>query len=203
MLENQHSKKQSSPALILASTSQYRKGLLERLKMPFDTASPDVDETPEDDEAGADCAARLSRLKARAVAARHPNALIIGSDQVAECDGRRLEKPGNVQLAIEQLSWASGKQAVFSTAVTLFNSATGREQTQVVPTTVRYRRISKAEIERYLQQEAAIDCAGSAKAEGLGIALLDAIEGTDPTALIGLPLIALCSMLREENVTIP
>jgi septum formation protein len=203
MLENQHGKKQSSPALILASTSQYRKALLERLKMPFGTASPDVDETPEDGESGADCAARLSRLKARAVAARHPNALIIGSDQVAECDGRRLDKPGDLQLAITQLSWASGKQAVFSTAVTLFNSATGREQTRVVPTTVRYRRISKAEIERYLEQEAAIDCAGSAKAEGLGIALLDAIEGTDPTALIGLPLIALCSMLREESVSIP
>ena len=171
--------------------------------MPFETVSPQVDETPQDGEAGAECAARLSRLKAHAVAARHPDALIIGSDQVAECDGRRLGKPGSLKGAVEQLSWASGKQAVFSTAVTLFNSATGREQTRVVPTTVRYRRISRAEIERYLQQEAAMDCAGSAKAEGLGIALLDAIEGTDPTALIGLPLIALCAMLREEKVAIP
>ncbi|UCH46729.1 MAG: septum formation inhibitor Maf [Betaproteobacteria bacterium] len=203
MLEKQHKEKQPSPPLVLASTSRYRRTLLERLQMPFETASPDVDEAPEDGEAGAACAARLSRLKARAVAAGHPSALIIGSDQVAECDGRRLDKPGDIERAIEQLSWASGKQAIFSTAVTLFNSATGREQTQVVPTTVRYRRISRAEIERYLQQEVAIDCAGSAKAEGLGISLLDAIEGTDPTALIGLPLIALCSMLREENVAIP
>ena len=176
---------------------------MKRLQLPFETASPNVDETPQDGESGAECAARLARLKARAVAADHPNALIIGSDQVAECDGRRLDKPGDLQLAIEQLSWASGKQAVFSTAVTLFNSASDHEQTRVVPTTVRYRQISRAEIERYLQREAAIDCAGSAKAEGLGIALLDAIEGTDPTALIGLPLIALCAMLREEDVSLP
>jgi len=174
-----------------------------RLQIPFETAAPDVDESPESGEAGAETAARLSRLKVRAVAIKHPDALIIGSDQVAECDGRRLEKPGDLQRAVAQLSWASGKEAIFSTAVTLFNSATGREQTRVVPTKVRYRDISTAEIERYLEQEAAIDCAGSAKAEGLGIALLEAIEGNDPTALIGLPLIALCSMLREENITVP
>ncbi len=203
MLENQPNEKPSSPQLVLASTSQYRRTLLKRLQMPFETAAPRVDETPQVGEAGAECAARLSRLKAHAVAARHPTALIIGSDQVAECDGRRLDKPGNLQGATEQLAWASGKQALFSTAVTLLNSSTGREQTRVVPTTVRYRRISNAEIERYLRQEAAVDCAGSAKAESLGIALLDAIEGTDPTALIGLPLIALCAMLREENVAIP
>lgn len=203
MLENDPNEKPRSPKLVLASTSQYRKTLLERLQLPFETVSPRVDETPLDGEAAAECAARLSSLKARAVAANHPQALIIGSDQVAECDGRRLDKPGNLQSAMAQLAWASGKQAIFSTAVTVFNSATGREQTRVVPTTVRYRRIARAEIERYLQHEAAIDCAGSAKAEGLGIALLDAIEGSDPTALIGLPLIALCSMLREENVAIP
>jgi septum formation protein len=202
-LEKQHERKQQSARLVLASTSRYRKTLLKRLQLPFETASPQIDETPEEGETGAECAARLSRLKALAVVARHPNALIIGSDQVAECGGQRLDKPCDLQRAIAQLSWASGKQVVFSTALTLLNSVTGREQTRVVPTTVRYRCISKAEIERYLQQEAALDCAGSAKVEGLGIALLDAIEGADPTALIGLPLIALCSMLREENVIVP
>lgn len=146
---------------------------------------------------------RLACLKARAVAAAHPQALIIGSDQVAECDGQRLDKPGNRQRAIEQLTWASGKQAVFSTAVTLLNSTTGREQTRVIPTLVRYRKITVPEIERYLDREAALDCAGSAKAESLGIALLDAIEGSDPTALIGLPLIALCAMLRAAHIEIP
>ena len=171
--------------------------------MPFDAVAPDVDETPENSETGAECAARLSRLKARAVSIKHPDALIIGSDQVAECDGRRLDKPGDLQRATEQLVWASGKEAIFSTAVTLFNAASGREQTRVVPTRVRYRQISTTEIQRYLRQEPAIDCAGSAKAEGLGIVLLDAIEGTDPTALIGLPLIALCAMLREEDIAIP
>ncbi len=155
------------------------------------------------DESGKQCATRLASLKARAVAADYPKALIIGSDQVAECDGQRLDKPGNRKSAIEQLTWAGGKEAVFSTAVTLFNAATGREQTRVIPTVVRYRTISASEIERYLDKEAALDCAGSAKAESLGISLLDAIEGSDPTALIGLPLIALCAMLRTENMKIP
>ena len=146
---------------------------------------------------------RLARLKARTVAVDHPAALIIGSDQVAECDGKRLDKPGMRKRALEQLAWASGKQAVFNTAVTLLNAANGREQTQVVPTVVRYRTITATEIECYLDREPAFDCAGSAKAESLGISLLDAIEGSDPTALIGLPLITLCAMLRAENVTIP
>ena len=162
-----------------------------------------MDESPEADESAEQCATRLARLKARAVASAYPHALIIGSDQVAECGGKRLGKPGNRERALEQLAWASGKQAIFSTAVTLFNSATQREQTRVVPTVVRYRQISTLEIERYLDREAALDCAGSAKAESLGIALLDAIEGNDPTALIGLPLIALCAMLRSENIDIP
>ena len=191
------------PGLILASTSQYRRELLSRLQLPFDTASPHVDESREADESAEQCATRLARLKARAVASAYPHALIIGSDQVAECGGKRLGKPGNRERALEQLAWASGKQAIFSTAVTLFNSATQREQTRVVPTVVRYRQISALEIERYLDREAALDCAGSAKAESLGIALLDAIEGNDPTALIGLPLIALCAMLRSENIDIP
>ena len=146
---------------------------------------------------------RLARLKARAVANEFGPALIIGSDQVAECEGLRMDKPGSRSRAIEQLSWASGRQAVFNTAVTLFNTTTGLDQTVVVPTKVRYRQITKAEIERYLDKEAAFDCAGSAKAESLGISLLDAIKGDDPTALIGLPLIALCAMLRNESIAIP
>ena len=166
-------------------------------------ASPNVDESAVADESAEQCAARLARLKARAVAADYPQALIIGSDQVAECDGQRLGKPGNRQRAIEQLTWASGKHAIFSTAVTLLNGATRREQTTVVPTLVRYRAITMPEIERYLDKEAALDCAGAARVESLGIALLDAIEGDDPTALIGLPLIALCAMLRSENVVVP
>lgn len=202
-MEKERDKKQYSARLILASTSSYRRELLTRLGLPFETDSPDIDETPLTGESGPECAARLSRLKAQAVAIRHPDALVIGSDQISECHGQRLDKPGNVQRAIEQLSWASGKQAVFSTAVTLLNTASGHEQTRVIPTTVSYRTLSLGEIERYLLQEAAIDCAGSAKAEGLGIALLDAIEGADPTALIGLPLIALCVMLRNEGVVIP
>ena len=202
-METQSSKNEGSPRLILASTSRYRQELLSRLQLRFEPVAPNVDETPASGESGPDCAMRLARLKAQTVGRKYPNALIIGSDQVAECDGIRLDKPGSVERAAEQLSWASGKEAIFSTAVTLLNSATDREQIRVVPTKVRYRRISTAEIERYLQQEVAIDCAGSAKAEGLGIALLEAIEGSDPTALIGLPLIALCAMLREENVRIP
>jgi septum formation protein len=189
--------------LILGSTSRYRRELLERLQLPFKPVAPDVDETPVDGESGADCAMRLARLKAHAAAKGYPNALIIGSDQVPECDGRRLDKPGTLEGALEQLSWASGKRAVFNTAVTVLNTATEQEQTRVVATTVRYRRLTLPEIRRYLQKEAATDCAGSAKAEGLGISLLDAIEGNDPTALIGLPLIALCEMLRNEGMDIP
>ena len=202
-MEPENPTHQQLPGLILASTSRYRRELFSRLQLPFDTASPNVDESPVADESAEQCAMRLARLKARAVAVDYPQALIIGSDQVAECGGQRLGKPGNRKCAIEQLAWASGKQAVFSTAVTLFNSATGREQTRVIPTTVRYRKISAPEIERYLDREAAFDCAGSAKSESLGISLLDAIEGNDPTALIGLPLIALCAMLRSENINIP
>ena len=171
--------------------------------MPFETLSPDVDETRFDTESGAECAIRLARLKARTVAASRPNALVIGSDQVAECSGRRMDKPGTIPGAIEQLTWASGKEAVFNTAVTLLDAASGRDQSRVVATRVRFRSISRDEIERYLQREAAIDCAGSAKVEGLGITLVEAIEGDDPTALIGLPLIALSQMLRNEGIPVP
>lgn len=202
-METQTNIETASTRLVLASTSPYRRELLARLQLRFETAAPEIDESPLHGESGRDCAMRLARLKARAVGPEYASGLVIGSDQVAECDGRRLDKPGTVDGAAEQLSWASGKEAVFNTAVTLFNGASGREQTRVVPTRVRYRRLTAAEIERYLNHEAAIDCAGSAKAEGLGISLLEAIEGSDPTALIGLPLIALCEMLRAENVPIP
>ncbi len=189
--------------MILASTSQYRRELLARLQLPFEAVAPNVDEASVNGESGKQCAMRLARLKARAPAPDYPDALIIGSDQVAECDGQRLDKPGNRKRAIDQLTWTSGKQAVFSTAVTLFNAATRREQTRVITTTVHYRNLSMQEIERYLDKEAAFDCAGSAKAESLGISLLEAIDGRDPTALIGLPLVALCAMLRSEDIEIP
>jgi septum formation protein len=202
-LETESHTKKGLPKLILASTSRYRRELLERLQLPFETAAPNVDETPRPGESGAACAERLAILKARAIAASHADALIIGSDQVADCEGRRLDKPGDIARAVDQLSWTSGKQAVFNTAVALVNAATGREQTRIIATKVRYRSLTRPDIERYLRREAAIDCAGSAKAEGLGISLLEAIEGDDPTALIGLPLIALCAMLREEGVHIP
>ena len=188
---------------MLASTSPYRRSLLERLKLPFLTARPDADETPLPGEAAAQTAARLSQLKARAVAAVFPAHLIIGSDQVAECDSVRLDKPLRREVAKQQLSLVSGREARFHTAVTLLNSATGAIQTEVVPTLVRFRRLKAAEIDRYLEQEPALDCAGSAKAEGLGIALIEAIESNDPAALIGLPLIALCGMLRNEGIVIP
>jgi septum formation protein len=189
--------------LVLASSSPYRRVLLERLQLPFVTARPDTDETPLPDEGAAATAARLSQLKARAVAPLYSAHLIIGSDQVAECESVRLDKPLRHEVAKQQLSLLSGREAQFHTAVTLLNSATGSIQTQVVPTRVRFRRLSEADIARYLQREPALDCAGSAKSEGLGIALIEAIHSQDPAALIGLPLIALCAMLRGEGVLIP
>jgi septum formation protein len=189
--------------LVLASTSIYRRQLLERLKLPFHTAHPQTEETPLPGEASAATAARLSKAKAQAVASQYPAHLIIGSDQVAECDSVRLDKPLREEVARRQLTLLSGREAHFHTAVTLLNSATGSIQTRVVPTRVRFRLLQQTEIERYLQREPAYDCAGSAKSEGLGIALIEAIESQDPAALIGLPLIALCAMLRSEGVALP
>jgi|SRR6185295_2240740 septum formation protein len=193
----------SSLTLVLASTSRYRRELLERLKLPFQTVSPEVDETPLSTEAPAATAARLALSKAQSVNARFPRSLIIGSDQVAFCEGIRLDKPGNHAGALAQLRHASGKTVSFITAIALLNTANGRTQTKVVPTEVRFRKISEPEIERYVRAEPAYDCAGSAKAESLGIALLESIQSADPTALIGLPLIALSEMLRNENLPIP
>jgi septum formation protein len=193
----------SGLSLVLASTSRYRRELLERLKLPFNIASPDVDETPHSGEAPASTAARLALSKARAAQVRFPRALIIGCDQVAFCDGMRLDKPGDHAGAVHQLRHASGKSVSFITAVALVNSTSGGTQTKLVTTEVRYREFADVEIERYLQAEPAYDCAGSAKAEGLGISLVESIQSSDPTALIGLPLIALCEMLRNENISVP
>jgi septum formation protein len=193
----------ASPRLILASTSKYRQQLLQRLGLAFGTYAPDLDETPLAQESPIDTARRLAQLKAAAARSRHPLSLIIGSDQVAECAGMRLEKPGTREQALLQLRAASGKTAVFHTAVALLNSATGNLQAAVVHTRVSFRRLSEQEIVRYVDREPAFDCAGSAKAEGLGIALMETIECDDPTALIGLPLIALCGMLRNEGLSIP
>lgn len=192
-----------SPRLILASTSKYRQQLLQRLGFPFGTYAPNLDETPLAQESPIATATRLAQLKASAAASTHSRSLIIGSDQVAECDGLRLEKPGTRELAMMQLHAASGKTATFHTAVALLNSATGKLQAAVVPTRVRFRELSRSEIDRYVDREPAYDCAGSAKSEGLGIALMETIECDDPTALIGLPLIALCEMLRNEGFSIP
>jgi septum formation protein len=193
----------SGLTLVLASTSRYRRELLERLKLPFQTVSPGVDETPLSGEAPAATAGRLALAKAQAAHARFPRSLIIGSDQVAFCEGVRLDKPGDHAGALRQLRHSSGKSVSFITAIALVNTASGRTQTKLVPTEVRFRKINDREIERYLQAEAVYDCAGSAQAEGLGISLVDSIQSSDPTALIGLPLIALSEMLRNENLSIP
>ena len=193
----------SAMKLILASTSPYRKELLARLNLAFDSVAPEVDETPLADEQPTETACRLALAKAQAVRDRNPHSLIVGSDQVAVCDGQRLDKPGNHANAVRQLQLASGRSVVFHTAVVLLNSSSGRIQTELVPTETRFRSLSAEEIVRYLRAEPAYDCAGSAKSEGLGISLLEEIRSPDPTALIGLPLIALCSMLRNENIVVP
>jgi len=188
--------------LILASTSPYRRELLARLRLPFEVFSPGVDEAPLPGEAPETTALRLAHAKAAAGQAHHPGALIIGSDQVAELDGQRLEKPGSHRRAAAQLALLSGRCATFHTAVALLNAESGMMRTRLVPTRVRFRTLTTGEIERYLQKEQPYDCAGSAKSEGLGIALLRSIEGDDPTALIGLPLIALTDMLSAEGVEV-
>ena len=188
------------PRLVLGSTSRYRRELLERLRLPFETASPEVDETPLPGEAPAALSERLALAKAREVAARHPEAVVIGSDQVAELDGQPIGKPGNHEGAAAQLRAMSGRSVVFHTAVAVLRPAAGYERMLRVPVTVRFRVLSDAEIEAYLRAEQPFDCAGSAKCEALGIALLDAIESDDPTALIGLPLIATARLLREAGL---
>lgn len=189
--------------LVLASTSPFRRELLGRLQLPFETAAPDTDETPLPDESPAATAARLAEAKARAVAARYPDALIIGSDQVAAAGNDRFGKPGTRENAIAQLRRMRGKEVVFHTGLCLYDSASGRTQVRVEPTHVGFRELSDAEIEAYLDKEDALNCAGSAKSEALGISLLRYLRGDDPNALVGLPLIALCDMLRAEGVALP
>lgn len=193
----------SPPRLILASTSAFRRELLARLQIPFETAAPDTDEAALPGETPPLTAERLAREKAQAVAARYPNTLVIGSDQVAYCADEIYGKPGTRENAIKQLQSMRGKEVIFHTGLCLLNTASGRCQVGGVPTIVRFRDLGDAEIQRYLDRENALNCAGSAKSEGLGIALMDYMRGDDPNALIGLPLIALCRMLRAEGVELP
>ena len=188
--------------IILASTSRYRRALLERLGIPFECADPQADETARPAEARAITAVRLAQAKARAVASSYPDALIIGSDQAASCDGARLDKPGTHENAVRQLTAMSGKTARFDTAVALLDSRSGKLDTKVVACDVTFRRLSAQQIERYLRLEQPYDCAGSAKVEGLGITLIERIETEDPTALIGLPLIALTRMLADAGAPV-
>jgi septum formation protein len=190
----------SPPRLILASTSRYRRELLARLRLPFDVVAPDVDETPGVDEKPPALARRLALAKAQAVAARAPDAIVIGSDQVAELDGRCIGKPGTHDRATEQLRTMSGRTVVFHTAVSVLARSPAFAGSAVVPVIVRFRKLTDREIERYLRAEEPYDCAGSAKCETLGIALLEAIESDDPTALVGLPLIKTCELLRGAGV---
>ena len=188
------------PALILGSTSRYRRELLQRLRLPFEVVSPEVDETPLPGEQPAAMAQRLALVKARAVASKFAAAVVIGSDQVADLDGEPVGKPGTHARAVEQLRSMSGRSVVFQTAVAVVRGDVGFEGVALVPVTVRFRTLTDAQIEHYLRAEQPYDCAGSAKSEALGIALLDSIESNDPTALVGLPLIQTCALLRQAGI---
>lgn len=189
--------------LILGSTSPYRRELLGRLGLPFDVVAPDVDETPREGEAPADLARRLALAKASAVARQHPDCIVIGSDQVADLAGEPLGKPGDHARATAQLRRMRGRSVVFQTAVAVVCMETGFQQLDLAPVEVAFRMLGDDEIEAYLRAEQPYDCAGSAKSEGLGIALLEAIHSDDPTALVGLPLIRTCRMLRAAGVRVP
>lgn len=188
--------------LVLASSSPYRKALLERLGLAFEVAAPHADERPLGGETAPQTALRLAAVKAQSVRALHRDALIIGSDQTATSEGRLLGKPGDHATAARQLRALSGRSADFHTALALLDAANGKLQTQVVPCRVHFRTFDDARIERYLQKEKPYDCAGSAKVEGLGIALIGRIETEDPTSLIGLPLIALTEMLEKAGLPV-
>lgn len=188
--------------LVLASTSIYRSELLARLRLPFQTAAPDVDETPLADESAKQTSWRLSRAKAQVVAAHYPDALIIGSDQVALLGNQQLGKPLTHDNAVRQLRAMRGQTVTFYTALTLFNARTDDIQTEVAINHVHYREMTDTQIESYLRKEQPYHCAGSSKSEGLGIALINSMEGDDPNALVGLPLILLVNMLLRQGVTI-
>lgn len=188
------------PRLILASTSPWRRALLEKLAIPFECAAPEVDETPMSGEAPRHLVSRLAQAKAQSLAHRFPDHLIIGSDQICVLDGEITGKPLTEEKAHQQLTKASGNIVTFYTGLALYNSATGHLQTEVEPFDVHFRHLSETEIEDYVRKERPLHCAGSFKSEGLGIALFERLEGRDPNTLIGLPLIALCQMLRREEM---
>jgi septum formation protein len=188
--------------LILASTSPYRRQLLERLRIPFGVTNPRVDEAELPGESPEALCLRLAIAKARAVAPSHPDALIIGSDQVALLDGRALSKPGDHANAVAQLSAMRGRTITFLTAVAVHDAASGRTLSRVVPTEVAFRDYSDADIQRYLEMDRPYDCAGSARSEGLGIAMIRALRGDDPNALVGLPLIAVVDLLAEHGYAV-
>ncbi len=189
--------------IVLASGSPYRRELLGRLGLAFESWSPDIDESAHPGETPAATATRLAREKARAAETRWPEAWVIGSDQVADVDGRAVSKPGSLENARRQLRELSGRTVIFHTALCVAHAARRRVHERMVTTEVAFRRLSDAEIERYLAREPALDCAGSAKSEGLGISLLSRLGGDDPTALVGLPLIALAEVLREDGFEVP
>jgi len=188
--------------LVLGSSSIYRRELLQRLQIPFEVCSPDIDETPLAGEMPGATALRLAESKARAVATTYPDALIIGADQVAVLENTLLGKPLIHENAVRQLRLLRGKEVTFHTALSLFNSRSARMQTRLIPSHVKFRELSDQQIENYLAREQPYHCAGSAKSEGLGIALIERITGDDPNALIGLPLIALVAMLAHEGIEI-
>ena len=189
--------------IVLASGSRYRRELLDRLGLRFECWSPDLDEAALPGEAPAATAARLARAKARAAQARWPDAWVIGSDQVADVDGRAVSKPGTLENARRQLRELSARTVLFHTALCVAHAAMAKQHERLVTTEVAFRALSDAEIDRYLEREPALDCAGSAKSEGLGISLLARLGGDDPTALVGLPLIALAEILRAEGFEVP
>lgn len=188
------------PQLILASTSPWRRALLEKLAIPFECAAPEVDETPLPGEAPRHLVSRLAQQKVQSLAQRYPAHLIIGSDQICVLDGEITGKPLTEENARQQLLKARGNIVTFYTGLALYNSATGHLQTEVEPFDVHFRHLSETEIDDYLRKERPLHCAGSFKSEGLGIALFERLEGRDPNTLIGLPLIALCQMLRREEM---
>jgi len=190
------------PKLILASTSPYRRELLARLRLPFEAMSPGVDETPRAGEGPAALAVRLAEAKAHAVAARHPDAIVIGGDQVAVLDGRALSKPETHANAVAQLRAMRGRRVTFLTAVAVERGASGETRARLVPCEVQFRAFAEAAIEPYLRADRPYDCAGSAKIDSLGIALVERLDGDDPTALVGLPLIALVTMLGELGLDV-
>lgn len=188
--------------LILASSSEYRRELLLKLQIPFSNVSPHVDETPLAGEKPQETALRLAQIKAKKVGSDYPHALVIGCDQVATLDDEQLGKPLNHANATKQLQKMRGREVTFHSALCLYNAATGNMQAEVVPYVVHFRQLTDEQIESYLSKEQPYHCAGSAKSEGLGIALIERMLGEDPNALIGLPLIKLISMLQNENVNV-